>query len=364
MNQKIPNHEIQIRVITWFKKNKRSLPWRRNRTWYNIWISEVMLQQTQVEQVIPYYHKFIEKFKTVKQLARSSEEEVLKLWEGMGYYTRARNLFKTAKILVDQYDAKLPSQKEELLKLPGFGPYITHAILSLAYDLPYGVVDGNIKRVVSRLFALPDDIRASTTHSKIQKLMDRLLPAKSPGEFNEAMMELGAVVCNSHSPLCCKCPISDFCLANKRQIQNYLPFKTAKAKIPVIKFTALIIKYEQKFLAVKRPIGEMLAGMWEFPMVKMVNGETVDSYNAVYLNKHFNLQAHPYESYPEIIHSYTHFQLKLYSKLFFSLTSEFNSDFYKEYRWITLAGLKKLPLHRAMWKVLDVVESNLKIISK
>jgi len=200
--------KIQSKILTWFRENKRTLPWRREKNWYYIWISEVMLQQTQVETVIPYYQKFIRKFSTVESLAKSSQEEVLKVWEGLGYYTRARNIHHAAKIIVEKYNSSLPPSRDELLNIPGFGHYTTAALLSLVFNQSYGVVDGNVKRVISRLYAIKDDIRNPKTHHKIQELVDNLLPSNYPGEFNEAMMELGATICTSRSPLCSLCPIT------------------------------------------------------------------------------------------------------------------------------------------------------------
>ena len=243
----MPELSPQTKLLTWFRKNKRQLPWRGEKNWYYIWISEVMLQQTQVETVIPYYQNFIRKYRRVEALANSSQEEVLKIWEGLGYYTRARNLHRAARIVVKDYNATLPSNREELLKIPGFGPYTTNAVLSLAFNKPYGVVDGNVKRVLARFYAIKDDIRDPKTHHKIQELMDFLLPAKYAGEFNEAMMELGATICLSKSPLCSDCPVSNSCQAYQNNLEKALPFKSKKTKIPINHSLACIIYQKESF---------------------------------------------------------------------------------------------------------------------
>jgi len=360
----LPDLHLHSKIRTWFRKNKRPLPWRGEKNWYYIWISEVMLQQTQVEQVIPYYHKFIKKFNTVEQLAKASQEEVLKIWEGLGYYSRARNLHRAAKIIVDKYHSTLPPIREELLKIPGFGPYTTNAVLSLVFNQPYGVVDGNIKRVLSRLFAIEDDIRESKTQNKIQQLMDNLLPSKYPGEFNEAMMELGATTCTPTAPLCPACPLSKDCQARIKKLEGILPYKSKRAKIPTIRSVACIVYHQDLFLLVKRPEHEMLAGLWEFPVFKLNNGYSDSDFNISSIRNQFNLDISLKKSWPAIKHSYTHFHLNLYSKLFEAVSSEFLSEFYEDYRWLGIDDIKKLPVHKAMWKVLNTTEAELVAIAK
>jgi len=358
------NSTIPTKIRTWFRENKRLLPWRGEKNWYYIWISEVMLQQTQVETVIPYYHKFIKKFDTVERLANASQEEVLKVWEGLGYYSRARNLHRAAKLIVNNYNSDLPPDREELLEIPGFGPYTANAILSLVFNQAYGVVDGNIKRVLSRLYAIKDDIRNSRTQNKIQQLMDNLLPAKHPGEFNEAMMELGATICTPTSPLCSVCPLSMHCQARKNKIETILPYKSKRTKIPTKQFLACIVYHQDLILMAKRPQHEMLAGLWEFPVFKYYNGGNGSGGEIATIRDYFNLETCFKKSWPAVKHTYTHFHLTLYSKLFKAASSEFKSEFYKDYQWIMIDDIKKLPVHKAMWKVLNKIEEELVTISK
>jgi len=323
-----------------------------------------MLQQTQVETVIPYYQKFIKKFTSVEKLANSSQEEVLKIWEGLGYYTRARNLHRAAKIIVKDYNTTLPSRREELLKIPGFGPYTTNAVLSLAFNQPYGVVDGNVKRVLARHYAIEDDIRDPKTVRKIQELMNRLLPGKYPGEFNEAMMELGATICTSKSPLCPDCPISNTCQAYLDNSERTLPYKSKKARIPTNQSLACIIYHRNLFLIAKRPQHKMLAGLWEFPVLSIINGNADFKNARSLIRSQYNLETSLKQSWPAISHSYTHFHLKLQSKLFEASSSDFHSDFYDDYKWLTIEEIKDLPLHKAILKVIYQLEIDLETVAK
>ena len=360
MNRK----QIQNKLLKWFRENKRSLPWRETKNWYHIWISEVMLQQTQVETVIPYYKRFLERFRTVKQLANASQQEVLKMWEGLGYYSRARNLHKAAKIIVSEYNSELPTDREEVLKIPGFGPYTTHAVLSLAFDQPYAVMDGNVQRVVARLQAIKDDLREIKTLRSIQQIVDNLIPTNSPGEFNEAVMELGAIICRSSSPDCTACPVSNECLAFQTNKVNVIPYKSPKPAIPSRRSLACIIFHDKAFLMAKRPQQEMLAGLWEFPVLPQNNGIDMNSKKMESINQLFNLDLSYIKSWPAVKHTYTHFRFELSASLFRFRSGEFRSDFYDDFLWVDHEEIKKLPLHKAVWKVFNQVEKDLIGISE
>ena len=355
---------LQTNILSWFRDNKRQLPWRGEKNWYHIWVSEVMLQQTQVETVIPYYKKFISRFKTVECLAKSSQEEVLKAWEGLGYYTRARNLHRAAKIITEKYNSSLPPDREKLLNLPGFGQYTTSALLSLVFNLPYGVVDGNVKRVISRIFAIEDDIRNPKTHHRIQKLMNSLLPQDHPGEFNEAVMELGATICTSKSPLCSGCPITTDCIAYNKKIETKLPYRSKSARRPTKYALACIIRYQDLILITKRPQHHMLAGLWEFPVLKWTDGESKLNTDIATISRQFNLKTVLKQSWPVINHHYTHFHLKLFSKLYETRSSDFQSDFYDSFQWLRIGEIRILPLHKAMRKVLMMAEAELETVSE
>lgn len=263
----IPRHPLQKNLLAWYQANKRDLPWRRTRDPYAIWISEIMLQQTQVDTVIPYFNRWLKKFPGVRALARAREEEVLKAWEGLGYYSRARNLHRAAKEMAAKYKGKLPETREELLALPGIGPYTAGAILSIAFRQNAPLVDGNVIRVMTRLFNIHADTGSQSTQKRIWGIAASLVPKQNPGDFNQALMELGATVCVPGEPLCLICPLNDLCLGFKKSSPARLPFR--KAKVETQKFEGWIFLIEKKgrWVIQQRPRGTLMGGLWEFPSV-------------------------------------------------------------------------------------------------
>lgn len=260
-------------LLPWYRRSKRDLPWRKNRNPYYIWISEVMLQQTRVETVIPYFHNFIDKFPTLEALAGAPEEEVLKAWEGLGYYSRARNLQAGAREVIDRFGGKVPDSKEEISTLKGVGPYTAGAILSIAYNRPEPAVDGNVMRVLSRYFLMEEDIAKASTRVKLEKLALELIPEGAAGDFNQALMEFGATVCTPRSPHCLTCPVMEGCRARLEGREAELPLKT-KAKPPRLEPRAVAViegtgPREGMLLIRRRPQQGLLAGMWELPHVEV-----------------------------------------------------------------------------------------------
>ncbi len=260
---------IQSELLAWYWKNKRDLPWRQNKDPYRIWVSEIMLQQTRVDSVIPYFQRFIGLFPNIEALANASEEQVIKAWEGLGYYSRVKNLYAAAKEIVFYGDGKIPSDRNAILKLKGIGSYTAGAILSIAYDKKVPAVDGNVMRVFSRLFALSDDIQASSTRKKIESLAEQLIPDENPGDFNQAIMELGALVCFPSSPTCLFCPVRLVCNAYEQGIEEQLPRKK-KAKPPIHQDVVMgIFRAGKRFIGEKRPDHGLLAGLWGFPTFEL-----------------------------------------------------------------------------------------------
>ncbi|GIP41070.1 adenine DNA glycosylase [Paenibacillus sp. J31TS4] len=262
---------FSARLVPWYRHVKRDLPWRRTRDPYHIWISEIMLQQTRVEAVIPYFLRFTERFPTIDALADAPEEDVLKLWEGLGYYSRARNLQAAAREVRDEHGGIVPSTKEAVSALKGVGPYTAGAILSIAYNVPEPAVDGNVMRVLSRYFALEDDIAKPATRVKIEKLAKELIPDGAAGDFNQGLMELGATVCTPRSPKCLVCPVMEHCAARIAGREEELPIKT-KAKKPRLEPRAVALVEGEgaqagKLLIRQRPQEGLLARMWELPHV-------------------------------------------------------------------------------------------------
>ena len=218
-------------LIRWYSHQKRDLPWRRTNNPYKIWLSEIILQQTRVNQGMPYYLNFVDKYPTVNDLAAAQEQEVLRLWQGLGYYSRARNLHSCAKMVVGEYDGQFPNKFEELLKLKGIGRYTAAAIASMAFNQVNAVVDGNVYRVLSRVFGLYDDIAETKSAKVFEKLANELIPKDQPGEFNQAIMDFGAIQCTPKSPACAICPLSDSCYAFNKGETEQLPVKTKKVKV-------------------------------------------------------------------------------------------------------------------------------------
>lgn len=254
-------------LLDWYDANKRVLPWRDKPSPYNVWVSEIMLQQTRVEAVKPYYERFLKELPDVEALAFAKEEKLLKLWEGLGYYNRVRNMQKAARIIVEEYGKELPADYELLTKLPGIGSYTAGAVASIAYGIKAPAVDGNVLRVISRVAESYDDILKQSVKKEMEKKLMEIMPDR-PGAFNQALMELGAMVCVPNGQAkCVQCPLADICVANRKQIVDELPKKAPKKPRRVEKRTILILKDGEKVGICKRPDKGLLAGLYEFPGV-------------------------------------------------------------------------------------------------
>ncbi|TFE22861.1 A/G-specific adenine glycosylase [Cohnella luojiensis] len=260
-------------LLQWYQRERRDLPWRRSRDPYHIWVSEIMLQQTRVETVIPYFNRFVDRFPSLRELAEAPEEEVLKHWEGLGYYSRVRNLQTAVREVVEHYGGRVPSNKKDVSSLKGVGPYTAGAILSIAYNQSEPAVDGNVMRVLSRYFCLEDDIARSSTRISIEGLAQELIPGGEAADFNQALMEHGAMVCTPKSPSCLDCPVREGCLGRLHGRERELPVKTkAKKPRPVFRFAALVEgtgSNAGKVLVRQRPDSGLLARMWELPHVEV-----------------------------------------------------------------------------------------------
>lgn len=266
--QKIDNSQFQTDLLMWYEHNKRDLPWRQDQDPYKIWVSEIMLQQTQVDTVIPYFKRFIQKFPTVDDLANAPEQEVLKEWEGLGYYSRARHLQEAAREVVASYSGIVPAQSKELGSLKGIGPYTRGAILSIAYNQPEPAVDGNVLRVLSRILNISDNISETRVKKEFEQYARELISEEDPASFNQALMELGALICTPKTPMCMLCPIQEHCQAFHAGTQSKLPVKKKANKQKRIPYIALLIHVPgNKVIIEKRPSTGLLANLWQFPMV-------------------------------------------------------------------------------------------------
>ncbi len=347
-----PAH-LQQTLLQWFSANRRRLPWRNANNWYPVFLSEFLLQQTQVAQVLPYFEKLLQTYPTIQHLAAADEDLLLSQWAGLGYYSRARNLLKAAKAIVHRFDGKFPSNYKDALSLPGIGPYTASAILSIAFNQPYAVVDGNIIRVITRLFNIQEDVRAKTTQKQIRSLATVLLPKDKPGLFNEAMMELGALICRPTTPLCDQCPLQAYCLAKRHNAMHRVPFKSPPAPKKKRYHFVFLLEHNGRLLTVQRPHGGLLARMWEFPSVETSAAEfQAKDISSVPKDLPVSLSDASLVL-PVMKHIYSHIVLQ-YRPIIVSTDAPFawKSDFYVQQKWLALPEISFVALHNAHKKIL------------
>ncbi|MBM7693604.1 A/G-specific adenine glycosylase [Peribacillus deserti] len=264
--EKINIPQFREDIISWFQMEQRDLPWRKDQDPYKVWVSEIMLQQTRVDTVIPYFNRFMEWFPSLQSLADADEEKVLKAWEGLGYYSRVKNLQSAVREVAQEYNGIVPDTLEEISKLKGVGPYTAGAILSIAYGRPEPAVDGNVMRVLSRILLIEEDIAKPKTRKIFEEAVRRLIDDNHTSAFNQALMELGAMICTPGVPACLLCPVRDHCEAYAEGVQSQLPVKNLKKRsrdVPIA--AAVITNSRQEILIRKRPAKGLLADLWEFP---------------------------------------------------------------------------------------------------
>ncbi len=303
---------LQGQLLAWYQTHHRDLPWRRTCNPYGIWISEVMLQQTQVETVIPYYLRFLQKFPNISALAAADLSAVLKAWEGLGYYARARNLHRAAEIIRENHQGSLPRDYNSLRKIPGVGDYTAAAIASLAFGQVVPVLDGNARRVFSRWIALQEYPSSPSGQSKLRRTAEEFLAQDEPGLWNQAVMELGALVCVPRWPHCLNCPVSDFCQAKKEGLEGGIPLRKKRAPLPHYQVTAALIKQRGKILITRRPEKGLLGGLWEFPGGKQEAGETLEECLRRELAEELDVEVAVGLKFCAVNHAYTHFRITLH----------------------------------------------------
>jgi A/G-specific adenine glycosylase len=303
---------VRRRLRAWFARDRRDLPWRRTKDPYRIWVSEIMLQQTRVEAAVPYYRRFLKAFPTVRRLAAASQDRVLKAWEGLGYYARARNLLRAARTIVKERGGRFPESPGEWRELPGIGPYTAAAISSIAFGFQAAAVDGNVKRVFARLFGLRGRIGSAKTEKDIQAIADALVPPGRPGDFNQAVMELGARVCTPRSPSCGACPLGKHCRAYRRGEQELLPRRKPGRSLPHVNVVAAVIRRRGRVLIGRRPPRGLLGGLWEFPGGKVGDGETREQALCRELGEELAIRVRPDALLGSVEHAYSHFRITLH----------------------------------------------------
>ena len=293
--------DFSRKIVAWFNAHGRHLPWRPDEDPYRIWLMVVMLQQTRVETVLPYYHRFVAAFPSLEDLAMADEEHVLELWKGMGYYRRARNLLAGAREMASTYRGRVPSDPAELMRLPGVGRYTAAAVTSIAFDAPVPAVDGNVQRFLSRLFAETGDITRPDTQKRLEEHARILLPPAERGIHNQAVMDFGALVC-APVPRCADCPVAEVCLARSRGIERELPTRPARRGTAIQEFVvARILDQEGRTLLHRRPDDGLLAGFWEFPNVPATKGDIRAAFQET-----LGLCIEPGEALGKVSHAFTH----------------------------------------------------------
>jgi len=346
--------EISNMLLAWYARAGRDLPWRNTRDPYRIWLSEIMLQQTGVGAVIPYYERFLAVYPTVAALARAKVEEVVELWAGLGYYSRARNLHAAARTVVERHGGVFPADPAALMALPGVGRSTAGAILSIAFDIPAPILDGNVRRVLCRLFALAEDPRRPAAERKLWSWAEALTSADRPHDYAQAIMDLGATLCTLKNPDCPRCPLAALCQARAQGRERELPLSGKKVAVPTVVQVALLLEQKGSFLVRRRPLSGMLGGLWEFPAAAVAEGSTPLA-AARSLLAELGLQATLDET-GKVAHAYSHFRLDL--RLYRGQVDDSGRVSEGEERWIDPVGLQRQPLHGAHKKAVKAVISD------
>ena len=329
------------------------MPWRKTNNPYYIWISEVMLQQTQVKTVIPYYEKFLQQFPKVEDLANAEQQTVLKMWEGLGYYSRARNLHNAAKIIATEYQRQLPSDLESFRSLPGVGDYIAAAVLSIAFQKPLAVVDGNVKRVLARLLMLNEPVNDGKNKKIFFDKATELLNVKNPGDHNQAMMELGAMTCTPQNPDCLNCPVNDLCKAYQRGKVTVFPKRISKEKTPLYHISVGVIYKDGKMLITQRKEDGLLGGLWEFPGGKRKPKESAEDACLREIHEETGLIVNITKHLAKVKHAYTHFRIEMEVFVCDYASGNVNLNGPVDFRWIDKTEIQDYPFPKSNHKFMD-----------
>ena len=336
--------KVAVRLLDWYGTDGRDLPWRHTRDPYAIWLSEIMLQQTGVETVIPYYLKFLDQYPTVETLAAAPVEEVIELWAGLGYYRRARNLHAAAKVVVSDHAGDFPASLAELQALPGVGRSTAGAILSIAFDIPAPILDGNVRRVLCRLLALHGDPRSSPAEKQLWQWSEALTSEQRPHDYAQAIMDLGATVCTPRKPACEICPLNELCVAHAEGIAEKLPEGRPKKSLPLRRQVALILEEYGRMLVRRRGLDGMLGGLWEFPCLELGADDKLEPLSQQLA---IELGGEGLHALGSVDHLYSHFRLEV---LLYSARRSADGSRIAEgddSRWLSYDELQNLALHGA-----------------
>jgi A/G-specific adenine glycosylase len=349
--------QFQNQLLSWYSENKRSLPWRLNQDPYRVWVSEIMLQQTRVDTVIPYFERFTTLFPTLQDLADADEEQVLKAWEGLGYYSRVRNLQTAVKEVCASYGGKVPDNPREIARLKGVGPYTAGAVLSIAYGIPEPAVDGNVMRVLSRILLIEDDISKPKTRVIFEDAVRALISHEDPSSFNQALMELGALICTPKSPSCLLCPMRELCKGFEHGQQGELPVKLGKTKVRKANMAAgIIIGSDDRVLIHKRPPEGLLANMWEFPNTEYIAAKKDAETEALgdYIEEYISSKVMFEEKTGYIEHVFSH--LKWEINIWQGKLETIPKNLPSEWKWASVSELENYPFPVSHQKIIRLVK--------
>ncbi len=347
---------FQKELLAWYTANCRSLPWRASADPYHVWVSEVMLQQTQVRTALPYFLEFINRFPTITDFAAADLETVLKLWEGLGYYARARNFHAAARQVATQYSGRIPDSLEAFIRLPGVGDYIGAAVQSIAFGHPHAVVDGNVKRVLARLYCLDYPVNQASAHKKFSTCAQTLLYQPDPGSFNQAVMELGALVCTPQKMHCDICPVSRFCKGFLSGTASCFPRRIKAPKIPLYHVAAGIVVADDRILITRRKLNGLLGGLWEFPGGKQQPGETAETACIREIKEETGLVVGIDSHLTTIAHSYTHFKIRLAVFYCHPICGSVTLKDAIDHRWIRVDEIDRFAFPRANTKFIPLIK--------
>ena len=344
------------RLLRWYENQGRKLPWRGSVNPYAVWVSEIMLQQTRVEAVIPYFNRWMERFPSIADLAAASEQEVLSVWEGLGYYSRARNLHKAAMIVMEEYGGELPSDLRALRSLPGIGRYTVGAIASMAFGQDAATLDSNLKRVFSRVFNMAKAADSTIGEDILWKLAETHLPKGQAGDYNQALMDLGATICLSKKPRCLLCPLSGMCQAYQLGIQEQRPVLKPRIEVPHYTVSAAVIQRNGKVLLAKRPSKGLLGGMWEFPGGKIEKDETLEDCLTREIREELDVSIQVGKPFGVYQHAYTHFRITLHAFLCKLTDGEPKPIDAAELAWVSLSTLRQYPMGKVDRQIARTLE--------
>jgi len=342
--------DFSTELLNWYYQNARRLPWRTppqngmQLDPYKVWVSEIMLQQTRVDTVIPYYLRWIDQFPNIESLARASQDEVLILWEGLGYYSRARNLHRAARLVAREFNGDLPQDVDQLLQLPGVGAYTAGAIASIAFGKDESAIDGNVRRILARFYNLTEPVGSTKFKNQIRELVEMILPSGHAGDFNQALMDLGSMVCTAHQPVCSQCPLKSECMAHALHVELKRPVKKKRKAVPHLTAAAAVISFEKKVLIDKHGDTKLLGGMWGFPEYDLQVDDNLKSELSKMIKDTYALEVQVNDLLGIYKHAYTHFRVTMHAYLCGVMETEDFSRAGDSLHWVDRCDLGNYPM--------------------